>query len=122
MKRTLLILLLLTQFALAKDRQWQDAIFLGMQSGQTGAMAMPVGAAIIAAPIRNQYFWFRLRDMDYCAWFPPRLSGRIPLLTVNGQTKIAIDGRHLRVLDDEGKDWKLKIVQKAIRSSRPAAP
>jgi hypothetical protein len=47
-----------------------------------------------------------------------RLSGRTPNLTIHGTTKIAVEERHVRVLDDDGKDWKLTIVTKVPDPSR----
>jgi hypothetical protein len=103
---------LLLPCANAKDRAWQDAVFLGVQSTQTGAAAIPIGTAVVAVPLSSHHFWFKLGDLQYCLFFPSRLSGRIPNLTVNGHTKVAIEGRHMHVLDDDGKDWKLNIVEK----------
>jgi hypothetical protein len=108
----LLILVLCCLSLLAKDRNWQDAIFLGAASSRDGAIAMPIGTAIVAAPLTSQHFWFRANGLDYCLNFPSRLSGRVPNLTVNGHTKIAIEGRRVHVLDDDGKDWKLTIISK----------
>lgn len=66
------------------------------------------------SPVRSdsENLWFRANGLAYCLHFPGRLSGRIPNLTVNGHTKIAIEGRRVHVLDDDGKDWKLTIVAK----------
>jgi len=127
MKRILcsLVLVLCCLSLFAKDRNWQDAIFLGARTSQNGAFAMPIGTALVAAPITSQHFWFRANGLDYCLYFPSRLSGRVPNLTVNGHTKIAIEGRRVHVLDDDGKDWKLtitgKVAPKEITDS-PSAP
>ncbi len=96
----------------AKDRAWQDAIFLGIQSTQAGAAAIPIGTAVVAVPLRSNHYWFQLNGLRYCLFFPSRLSGRTPDLTVNGHTKVAIKGRNMHILDDDGKDWKLNIVEK----------
>ncbi len=112
MKRYLILFLILSPLAIAKDRNWQDSIFLGGQTDQAGAMAMPIGTMIFAAPLHRQYFWFSTPGLNYELFFPSRLSGRIPSLTVNGHTKIAVEGRHMHVLDDDGKDWKLNLVMK----------
>jgi hypothetical protein len=106
------VVLICSQLAVAKDRNWQDAIFLGGTSTQNGAIAVPVGGMVVAGPLHSENFWFRLNGLDYCLNFPSRLSGRIPNLTVNGHTKIAIEGRRVHVLDDDGRDWKLTIVGK----------
>jgi hypothetical protein len=41
---------------------------------------------------------------------------RSPNLTVNGKTKIAIDGRDAYILDDDGRDVKLPIASKIART------
>lgn len=107
------LVVLFTAFASAKDRDWQDAIFLGATSSQDGAFAMPIGTTIIAAPITSQHYWFKSGGLQYYLWLPPRSFGRrVPNLTVNGHAKIAVDGRHVHVLDDDGKDWKLTVTSK----------
>jgi hypothetical protein len=63
----------------------------------------------------RETIWFRTDELDYCLYFPSRLSGRVPNLTVNGTAKIAVDGRHVYVRDDDGKEWKLSIVTKVAR-------
>jgi hypothetical protein len=77
---------------------------------------MPVGTGSVTMPIKNRNYWFRTEKVDYCLWMASRLSGRTPNLTIHGTTKIAVEGRHVRVLDDDGKDWKLTIVTKVARS------
>jgi len=96
----------------AKERTWQDAVFLGTQTTQNGVGIFPVGTAIIAAPLGHQYFYFRSEGLGYVLSFPPRLSGRIPLLTVNGHAKFSPDGRKAYVVDDTGKQWKFSVVEK----------
>lgn len=113
MKRSFLLLaVLLSQLAFAKDRNWQDAIYLGENSSTDATVAIPIGNMAVAGPLRSENLWFRANGLAYCLHFPSRLSGRIPNLTVNGHTKIAIEGRRVHVLDDDGKDWKLTIVAK----------
>ncbi len=107
-----LALCLSLPWANAKDRTWQDAIFLGTQSTPAGAVAMPIGTAVVAVPLSSNHYWFKFNGLQYCLFFPSRLSGRTPNLTVNGHTKIAIEGRHMHILDDDGKDWKLNIIEK----------
>jgi hypothetical protein len=114
MKRILCLLLLIASGLplSAKDRTWQDAVFLGTNSSQVGAAAMPIGTMVVAVPLSSQHYWFRPNGLVYCLYFPSRLSGRVPNLKVNGQPKISIEGRRVHVLDGDGKDWKLTMVGK----------
>jgi len=118
MRQIVLCIALLTQLAFAREKNWQDAVFLGINSTQSGTFAAPIGTAIIAGPITSSHFWFQADGLVYCLWFPPRLSGRIPLLTVNGHTKFAVDGGHVFIMDDSGKQWKLRIVEKVAPKPR----
>jgi hypothetical protein len=105
---------------LAKDRNWQDSVFLGVGSVNTGAAAMPIGTAVVAVPLTAQHYWLRANDLVYCLYFPSRLSGRVPNLTVNGHTKFAAEGRNVYILDDDGKQWKLHIVEKIAPKEKPS--
>ncbi|MGB7585212.1 MAG: hypothetical protein WBM11_10230 [Terriglobales bacterium] len=120
MRRACVFLFLLALPLAAKDREWQDSVYLGLNSTNSGAMAVPIGGAIVAAPLRSDHLWFRVNRLTYCLYFPSRLSGRIPNLTVNGHTKIALDGRRAYIRDDDGKQWKLNIVEKIAPREEPA--
>jgi hypothetical protein len=100
----------------AHDRDWQAAVFLGFNSSQNGTAMMPIGTGSVTVPIRTANYWFRTPAMDFCLWMPSRLSGRTPNLTIHGATKISVEGRHVHVLDDDGKDWKMTIVTKVARN------
>ena len=106
----------------ARDRNWQPATFLGFNSAQSGVATMPVGTATVTVPLSTRNYWFRTEQLDFCLYFPSRLSGRTPNLTVNGPAKIAVDGRHVHVLDYDGKDWKLTIVAKYARNQNVEVP
>jgi hypothetical protein len=110
------LILLVTIPLLARDRDWQSATFLGFNSSESGTATMPVGNGSVTVPIKNRNYWFRTEKVDYCLSMASRLSGRTPNLTIHGTTKIAVEGRHVRVLDDDGKDWKLTILTKVART------
>lgn len=115
--KTLTSLLLLAVFvtaipALGHDRNWQTATFLGFNSADSGTATMPLGKGTVTLPIMSRNYWFRTEKLDYCLTFPSRLSGRVPDLTINGTVSIAIEGRHVYVRDDDGKQWKFSIITK----------
>ncbi len=101
--------------ALSHEREWRTATFLGFNAAQTGTATIPVGTGAVTVPISTRNYWFRTDELDYCLYFPSRLSGRVPNLTINGAAKIAIDGRHVYVRDDDGKEWKFSIITKVAR-------
>ena len=73
---------------------------------------MPVGTGSATVLISTRNYWFRTDELDYRLYFPSRLSGRVPNLTINGMAKIAVDGRHVYVRDDDGKEWNFSIITK----------
>jgi hypothetical protein len=100
----------------ARDHNWQTATFLGFGSAQSGGSAtMPMGNGTVTIPISSHNYWFRLENLDYCLSFPSRFSGRVPNLTINGKASIAVEGRHVYVRDDDGKEWKFSIITKVAR-------
>jgi hypothetical protein len=44
----------------------------------------------------------------------------VPNLTVNGHTKFAAEGRNVYIFDDDGKQWKLHIVEKIAPKEKPS--
>jgi hypothetical protein len=110
-----LLVLLVSLSAFARDRAWRTATFLGFNAAQTGTATMPVGTGSVTVPISTRNYWFRTDELDYCLYFPKRLSGRLPNLTINGMAKIAVDGRHVYVRDDDGKEWNFSIITKVAR-------
>lgn len=104
------LLLAASTLAIAKDRHWQDAVFLGMRSSTSGAAAMPVGAMIVAVPLGGRTYWFKSEGITYV--LATDYTGHWPNLTVNGHAKLAVEGRKAHVLDEDNKDRKFSIIEK----------
>lgn len=116
--------LLLSVSLQAVPRKWQDAKVTAITSEVSGAAAasVPVGTTVLtgAAPLRTLYYRIETDDLVYILALTP---GRSPLahprkplnITLNGKTKIAIDGGNAHILDDAGKDVKLPIVEKIAK-------
>ncbi len=101
--------------ALANNRQWKDAKVVNIASDRAGAIAIPIGPAVVAAPITRIYYWIQTDDTTYV--LGPAISKRQTLnVTLYGKTKIAVDGRNAHILDDDGKDRKLPIAEKIART------
>jgi hypothetical protein len=116
MKSTVLILAVLcASIALANNRQWKDAKVANITSESGGAAAAPIGGMIVAVPITKTFYWIETEDITYV--LGPAITKRQLLnLTLYGKTKIAIDGQNAHILDDEGKDKKIRIAQKIARN------
>jgi hypothetical protein len=116
MKAVVLLLLLSFPCALvAKDRQWQDAQLVDIASSNGGAAAMPLGTMVVAVPIVHNFYWYETSDTIY-ACSPG--SGKLLNVTLHGHNQFAVEGLTAHILDDSGKEIKLKIVQKIARRSQ----
>ena len=93
--------------AAAKPLQWQDATVL-------------VGGGLSASSVHTTLglYWIKTDKVTYVV--SNLVSGysrglfmeRWLVLTAGGPTKIAIDGRNIHVIDEEGKDRKVPVVWK----------
>lgn len=130
----LIVSALLVSFSLAavlkaKPRQWLDATVVDAKSGpagsistgtvsgtQYGATGLAVSSVIVVT-----YYTIDTGDMLYVVGCVPRgtLRYKCPDITVHGKTKIAIEGRDAHVLDDEGKDRKVPIIEKILKQESP---
>lgn len=106
MKRFIFFLLILSPLTFAKDHQWQTAHVLSMESGSNGAAAMPVGGMIVAVPLRWTYYRVETQSMTYVIG-----ARKAPLMPVNGQVQLAIEGTNAFVRLSNGKAAKLRIMQ-----------
>src|SRR5580704_2601040 len=117
MRRIVLILFfaLGLPFAVAaNNRIWKDANVTKISSEAGGAVAAPVGGMIVGVPITKTYYWIATDDTVYV--LGPAITKRQLLnVTLYGKTKIAVDGRNAHVIDDDGKDKKIQIVEKIAR-------
>jgi hypothetical protein len=91
MKNALLcVLLLWSSLSLARDRDWKDAVYLGMTTSTNGVAVLPVGNMMVGTTISGQTYWFKCDGVTYA--LATNYSGRWPNLTVNGHAKVALDG------------------------------
>ena len=117
MKRTvapvlLLALVFIASITFARDRNWQDATFLGVNSQNRGTATLPMGGGTVTLPVTSNNWWFHTETVDYCLYFRPHFGGHFPNLTINGSVSIAVEGNHVYVRDDSGKEWKGSIITK----------
>ena len=57
-------------------------------------------------------------DITYIVRQIIRRNGHPLNVTLHGETKISIDGHDMHILDDDGKDVKLPIVQKIAKTEK----
>jgi hypothetical protein len=130
MKRGALILAILyAAVALAAPRQWKDAKVTRISSTihDNGVVVGTVGTTVVGGRVQSEstFYWIETEDITYILSqsFNPMRNWRRPKplnVTLNGNTKIAIDGTDAHILDDAGKDVKLPIAEKIARQHRPA--
>jgi hypothetical protein len=109
----LLLTILCASMALAKTRPWTDAQVIDITSEKGGAVIVPV-AAIVGVPVSKTFYWIQTDDTIYVLG-PALTKHQLLDVTLHGPTKIAIDGNNAHILDDEGKDRKMPVVEKVPR-------
>lgn len=111
-KRSLLLILLITlclaTVLTANTRDWKEAVVINVtETDVTGELR---------APKNTMHFTIETVDTIYFADFVykpgDRNNGSAPDVAVNEPTKIAVEGKHIYILDGKGKELKLHIVKK----------
>jgi len=109
----LLLAVLSSSVALAKDLQWKDAKVIDITTEKGGAAVVPI-AALVGGPIKKTFYWIQTDDTVYVLG-PVLTRSQLLNVTLHGPTKIAIDGNSAHILDDHGKNEKLRVVEKIAR-------
>lgn len=111
------LLLALSMCAVAKDRAWQEAKLtkIEVRESDGGLMVLPTGTGGVAGvPMTRTELRYTVEtaEKSFLLW---RGNSKPINLTVRGKTKIAIQGDTAYLLDDDGKEFKLKIVRREMR-------
>lgn len=105
-----LVVLLLFSSAFAKKRDWKDAVVVAQGTSNGGVAALPVGTAIVALPLYFTEYKVETDDLIIV------LATRKPInITLKKKTQIALNGKNAYLIDDDGKEKKLRIVLKEER-------
>ena len=96
-----------------KDLQWQDAKLIDITTEPGGAVVVPI-AALAGGPITKTFYWMQTNDTIYVLG-PVLTRSQLLNVTLHGPTKLAIDGNNAHILDDYGKNQKLRIIEKIAR-------
>jgi len=121
-----LLFLVFVPLAFAKPLEWESASVLKLVSGGTETEAvvvpLPGGGAVgesttTSGKHMRGVYWVKTDKFTYV--IPNYVKANMVgiqwwlYLTVGGQTKISIDSaRTMHVIDDEGKDRKVHIIQR----------
>jgi hypothetical protein len=133
--RCALFFLVLIPAAFAKPRGWQTATVLKAVSNgsETEAVAVPLpggGAVSESTTTSGKHmrgvYWLKTDKFTYVIlnYVKANMVGIQwwLYLTVGGQTKISIDSaRTMHVIDDEGKDRKVHIIQRMVNEPQKPA-
>lgn len=96
-----------------KDYEWIDAKVIDITTESRGAVVVPL-VALTGGPTTKTYYWIQTNETIYVLG-PVLTRSQLLNVTLHGPTKLAIDGNNAHILDDHGKDEKLRIVQKVAR-------
>ncbi|MGA9495112.1 MAG: hypothetical protein WBV41_04585 [Terriglobales bacterium] len=116
---TLMLAVLCSSVALAKEYKWKDAKVIDITSEKDAAVVVP-NATIVGGPITKTFYWIQTDDTIYVLR-PVLTRSQWLNVTLHGPTKIAIDGKNAHILDNYEKDEKMRVVEKIARP-HPADP
>jgi hypothetical protein len=99
--------------ALAADHQWMDAKVIDITSERGGAAVIPL-VVLIGGPITKTFYWLQTEDTIYILG-PVLTKSNLLNVTLHEPTKLAIEGNSAHILDDYGRDERIRIDQKIAR-------
>ncbi len=113
---TVALLLATSAVFAVKHRNWQEARVVKVGTQDTGqAVLFPVGGILVGSRLSQTNYYIETESILYVL----ATRSRKPLnLTVNGKTRIAVEGQRAYLLDDAGKEVKLPIVGKVAKPSK----
>src|SRR5439155_4076354 len=99
-------------------RDWKEGTWRDSQRFSETRGAIAVGPSIVILPKVVQRFVIGTPEYFYSA--EQRLKGRQkPLpMTVNGSVKYALDKETIYVIGDDGKEYKLALTKKVLRTDK----
>lgn len=109
----LILTLLCSPVALAKDLQWQDAKVIDITTETNRAVVIPI-AALAGRPITKTLYWIQTNDTIYVL-DPVLTRSQLLNVTLHGPTQLAVVGNNAHLLDDCGKKQKLRVIEKIAR-------
>ena len=126
MRRLLFCLLLLgiwSAGSLAKDRTWTTGILVNSETQRgTRTVGIPssIGSGPMIATLRNDIMLYTIDDGKYVWVVSRRMIKKHdkPInVTINATVKFAIENQDCYLLDDQGKEYKLVVEKKALKTN-----
>jgi hypothetical protein len=118
MKRILpLLVVLLVSYATAKvpDSAWQTGTLKDLTTDRESRLLGANGMLVQAQFIITHYF-IESSAYTYEADLRSRARDKQPPVTVNGSIKFALVGSDFYIQDEDGKEHKLMLVKKTLKS------
>jgi hypothetical protein len=102
-----IVVLLLCSSVFAKQRDWKDAMVTD-QSTPSGA-GMRVADGVWLTPVNSTAYWVVTKDLNILLSTPKPIN-----ITVKRRTRVALDGGNGYLIDDHGKEKKLRVDYTAL--------
>ena len=119
----LLLLVVCSVVSLAKDRTWTTGTLVDSETERgTRTVGIPstIGSGPMIATLRNDVTLYTIDDGKYLWVVSRRMLKKHdkPLnLTINAPVKFAIEKEDCYLLDDEGKEHKLVVEKKTLKTN-----
>jgi len=117
----LIALLCVSSASAKKERQWQTGMLLGVYQANVDAKSLKTAQNPVPyAPkdLVNDTFTIDAGDYTYQSVEMRRTKNEPPPFTVNTSIQFAIEGEHVYLKDDHGKEHDTKLIQR--RRKTPA--
>ena len=126
LRHALLLLVICSLASVARDRAWTTGTLLDSQTERgTKTVGIPstVGSGPLIVTRRNDVTLYTIDDGKY-VWVVSRRMVRKndkPLdLTINAPVKFAVEEGDCYLLDDQGKDHRLMVEKKTLKTPSPS--
>lgn len=108
--KQIVLILALSLSAFAGSHNWQDCSVYRMGSTNDGAVAVPIGTGAMALPITYLHYYVETSDLKV-----ELVTERNLNITLNKKTRISLEGKKAYLVDDDGKERRLRVVQKVAK-------
>jgi hypothetical protein len=115
----LMVAIVCSSVALAKDYQWKDAKVIDITSEKRGAVVVPI-ASLVGGPSTKTFYWIQTADTIYVLG-PATTNRQLLNVTLHEPTKVAIDGKTAHIIDDYGQEKRMPIAEKVARPKSEAS-
>jgi hypothetical protein len=118
--KTILIALLLTGTAFAKDRAWQTGKLLDIQTERVMLRGSTTGDQRFHYTIESGNLIYTVshypNNRRVPAFYDAMKPAKPANLTIKGPVKFAIEKNKFYLQDDDGRDLKVELVKKAFKN------